>query len=851
MEATQTQQPKITFSDLLFEGNKNNLGYNYNLPIDKLNDEIEKLEIERDDTIRTSDDMYTSNDKIKELEDLSVLFDVFSSHRQQYETLTNQTVVHPYFDIDINEGEKQEIYNKLMLIISSLNGYNFSISGYSIYKFDDFEWLENKQYKALSVHIIIYSVNVIRANNFKEYIKENYKSLYDICDQSVYKDNGKTQKMRFGFSNKQHFDKEANQWITQDKGCSMWADYTQTHTHIHKKPPTTYQQLIKCLITAQFTDIKSFDIYKGYNEPRHDGANRTAEFNQFDYNINGDAVLLDIEQLNELINECVNVPSYTDIYKPYDKKTADIRPFLLHCPYKLIDIYDVLISWYNSKQHDNGTTPFIDYINKCYNYEPNNKIWLYVLINPLNKKWRPNEAIDWSDELEQEFNNLINKTNDKLSKKQRNRKNELLDLRNESIDNFKKSLTDEDKKKINIFKKWKNIFNNKKFIIEPYNTNDFIKNCFRGCDGWLYIKDDLNGYKSISKEQIINMGGNSEIIQKLPIIDINNFMITKFYGNIILNNEDYKAAHEALEIYAETFNEFNDFVYYCRWLSMKLRRPNVALPRSIVQLEGSGSFKTNFIKAFNKFLTIAAVDFENDLTNQFNEFMLSQLVVIDEVKAQGGKKQQMIQNTIKQMTSDNSTKIRVKYERNGRDIKLITNLIINSNYKNCGGLFDNQSKDGEIFRRFKIIQKKQIEQNKAEKLYNMLNNNRVIYALYNVLINEYKDMTFNEFNNKSNFEVNYYDYVKDKAYNKAVLTKNEIDYCISQYGNNKLLSIQRLVQQLKKYDIICGANDEKQRLIDESIIEYKQRRNYIIDYNKLIELYIDVNICADIEDNSI
>ena len=843
-------ESKITFSDILFTEDTNVLGYNLHIPIDRLNDEIDKLDIERDDVIRVSDNMFTSNDKVKELEDLSVLYDIFNTHRQQYETLTTQTLIHPYFDIDIDEGEKQEIYNKLMLIINSLECYNFSISGYSIYKFDDLKWLEQKQYKALSIHIVIYSVNVIRANNFKEYIKENYPIAYSMADQSVYKDYGRTQKMRFGFSNKQVYNNKTNSWTTQDKGCSMWADYTQERIYIHKKPPTSYHQLIKCLIVAQFNDIKEFDIYKGYNEPRHDGANRTAEYNQYDYNIIGDAVLLNPEQLNELINECINVPSYTDIYKPYVKNVADIRPFILHCPYKLIDIYDILISWYSSKRHDNGITPFIDYINKCYHYEPYNNSWLYVLINPLNKKWSPKEATDWSDELEQEYNNLINKHNNKLSKKQRNRKNELLDMRIESIDNYKKSLTDIDIKNINIYKKWKKIYNIKKFIIEPNNTNDFIKNCFRGNDGWLYIKDDLNGYKSISKEQIINMCGNSEVIQELPIIDINNFMITKYYGNIILNNEDYKVAHKALDIYAETFNEYNDYIYYCRWLSMKLRHPNVALPRSIVQLEGSGSFKTNFIKAFNKFITIAAVDFENDLTNQFNEFMMSQLVVIDEVKAQGGKKQQMIQNTIKQMTSDSSTKIRVKYERNGRDIKLITNLIINSNYKSCGGLFDNQSKDGEMFRRFKLIQKKQIEPYKAEQLYNMLNDNRVIYALYNILINEYKDMTFNEFNIKNNFELEYYNYVKDKAYNKAVLTKNEIDYCISQYGNNKLLSIQRLVQQLKRYDVICGASDEKQHLIDESVIEYKQKRNYIIDYNKLIDLYIDVNVCADVVDET-
>ena len=83
----------------------------------------------------------------------------------------------------------------------------------------------------------------------------------------------------------------------------------------------------------------------------------------------------------------------------------------------------------------------------------------------------------------------------------------------------------------------------------------------------------------------------------------------------------------------------------------------------------------------------------------------------------------------------------IKYVSNTQDVKTHYNVIMNSNYANFGGLFDNQTED-EMFRRFHIIEKKKVSKEITNKIYKYLHNKRVMDAIIVKIITLIKSTIF-------------------------------------------------------------------------------------------------------------
>ena len=77
-----------------------------------------------------------------------------------------------------------------------------------------------------------------------------------------------------------------------------------------------------------------------------------------------------------------------------------------------------------------------------------------------------------------------------------------------------------------------------------------------------------------------------------------------------------QSQQETLNIFKSGFVNEYDYMYYMRWLSMKLNNPNKVLPRNIVCLLGTASFKSTFIDSFGDFLRIKIIDYSVNSNKQ-------------------------------------------------------------------------------------------------------------------------------------------------------------------------------------------------------------------------------------------
>ena len=226
----------------------------------------------------------------------------------------------------------------------------------------------------------------------------------------------------------------------------------------------------------------------------------------------------------------------------------------------------------------------------------------------------------------------------------------------------------------------------------------------------LFIDNVENVYKLDEHDELaqINDSQFNKIIKKNKINEnkltnignIEKYNYIRKYNDVFISNVYNDKVQESLNIFKSGFVNEYDYVYYMRWLSMKLNDPYTVLPRNIVCLLGTGSFKTTFIDSLCDFVKVSKINYSNDISNTFNEWIDSSIVVIDEVP-QNAKDVEKLQNDIKTMSGAKAIKINRKFEHE-RMKKNRANFVINSNYLNCGGLFSNQTQ-GEMFSRFRVI----------------------------------------------------------------------------------------------------------------------------------------------------
>ena len=507
---------------------------------------------------------------------------------------------------------------------------------------------------------------------------------------------------------------------------------------------------------------------------------------------------------------------------------------LCHSPYPIDVVKRVAYNWYNKDEHEHGDKT-ADYIGRYYEYTKNNK-WFFSIINQY---YTPQTIKDlgWTEEDEQIYNKLAFKPNNKLSSKQRKQKEEIKDKYTELKNKLNESLKEEDKEKYKTRKYFVKLFRDIKRIITPYEKNGSLYNM-------LFIDNVENVYKLDEHDELaqINDSQFNKIIKKNKINEnkltnignIEKYNYIRKYNDVFISNVYNDKVQESLNIFKSGFVHEYDYMYYMRWLSMKLNDPYTVLPRNIVCLLGTGSFKTTFIDSLCDFVKVSKINYSNDISNTFNEWIDSSIIVIDEVP-QNAKDVEKLQNDIKTMSGAKAIKINRKFEHE-RMKKNRANFVINSNYLNCGGLFSNQTQ-GEMFRRFRVIKKQIINQDNAEILFNNLNDKYILYNLFEYIKNEFKPMNIKEFKEVSEFETEYMQTVKNTEDNKRVLSKDAIELCVDKQNR---LRLNYLVKSLKDRSYITTMTNEKMFLIQSEVCKIDNSRHIkITDFEKFKSLYLN------------
>lgn len=751
------------------------------------------------------------------------------NHKIFYEVIYGFSFIKPYIDLDMkDEFDDDEVIKTFDKIIKKLDHkLSYVFGGYTSIKSinDKFKYIElkdvEKTHKKLSLRIFAYkyAIDINKTLAFWiEYIGLNKELINKkIIDPTVYKAMDKQQKLRLLQSNKTKDDnKGVNHYYVYDK------DRKQREVKKGFKVEylaATWTKDTELFDSSKLTDNKTLNkSLNGKPITQIQTTNNSTENNEDEI-----TPLFDEDTLLKLLN------LFPTDWDAIEKVVST----LCHSPYPIDVIKRVCYKWYNSINHINGDKT-ADFIDRYYEYTKNNK-WFYSIINQY---YTPQTIKDfgWSDEDDKIYNKLAFTTNDKLALKQRKQKSEIVDKYVECKEKLEESLTEDDKKKYETRKYFVNLFRDLKRIITPYKKDgSYYNRLFVDEKYNAYMLNKRNRLEQINRENFNEIIKNNNINKKdLTIIDgieIYNY-IRKFY-DVFVQDKYNEKVQESLNIFKSGFVNEYDYMYYMRWLSMKLNNPYDVIEKNIVCVDGTSSFKSRFIGSFTEFIKVQNIDYSVDTANTFNEWVDSSIVVIDEVPSKA-KECADFQNRIKRMTGSDYVKINRKFEHE-TTLKTSTNFIINSNYPECGGLFNNQ-KQNEMFRRFRIIKKQTIDKDAGNILCANLKDKHILYNLYMYIKNTFKPMTVKEVQEVSEYEKEYITKTKNTDDNKKVVPRYLISECIDSQNR---LRLKKLVDYLKDNGCVTTIATEKSYLLFNDICKINGSRDLkIIDIEKFENIYL-------------
>lgn len=774
-----------------------------------------------------------------------------------YEVIYGFRYIKPYIDLDMDDKfNDDEVYKTFKYILKTLQDkkLNFVVGGYTSIekinkKLNDIEIKDiETTHKKLSLRIFAhkYAIDINKSLAFwVEYIGLNKELISKkIIDPSVYKSADKQQKLRLLQSNKTTEDNKGvknyyiynvdNEEYTQiEEGFKveyLAATWTKDAEIFDSSKLTDNETLKKQLRGKTTTTATPTENKKETTTTEN---KRETTENKEEEEIKERTVFLNEEQLFKLLN----------LFECEFENVEQVISILCHSPYPKEVIERVAYKWYNQRKHSNGDQTK-QYINTYYKYTENNR-WFYAILNKYYTKQKITELDGWNEENEKQYNKYKYIKDNQLSKKQRDIKRELTEKRSEIKETFIGGLTDEDKKKYKNRKQFIKIFRDIQRITAPDNENiSFYNNLFKDRNERYYLKVD-EYLQRVSISEVNEICKNKKMNKtKLTTIDFNTYNFINKYDDVFELEEYKEKAREALESFKTGFCDSADYMYFIRWLSTKLNNPNKSLSRNIVCLLGSGSFKTTFIESFKDFIKFSKIDYSIASQNSFNEWAESSIVMVDEVP-RNAKDVSNIQNFFKQNTSNQTITINKKHEHE-RTIKNCVNIIINSNFPNCGGFFDNQQ-GNEIFRRFKIIKKQEMKQEDINKLFTALDNKYILYNMYLIIKNEIKPLNNDEMRATSEYEQQYRSMVKNIEDNYKVLYKDEIEDCINK---RNYLSISILYNKLKQHNVKTSIANERMILCQEEIISKNGNNWKVINKEKLFNRYLTEDEEEQEEDTS-
>lgn len=310
------------------------------------------------------------------------------------EFLISEEYVHLYFDFDSirSEDEFLDVYEWLEKLKEVFGP--FSYGGYC--NNDEMEAMGFRRYDEgghyLSMHVVFYET-CISTNDLQKIMKHTEKKGYStkgvhrLCDPNVYKlvskKEGQTirQLFRHVMSDKIYKIGDEKNKLNHGFICEDMKPSTQIVQIRGDEKVIKEGEWKKLFTISEKVETKEKTKRIINNEPTAEEIEKIAKDYMMKSDLEADDALIKLngEEMNELLNE----------FEPTYENFTSIVSNLMHSPYEIDEVKEMIENWYFSVEHQNKDTIEI-FCDKYYEKVNNNK-WFYSLMKHLTpeskEKW--------------------------------------------------------------------------------------------------------------------------------------------------------------------------------------------------------------------------------------------------------------------------------------------------------------------------------------------------------------------------------------------------------------------------------------------------------------------------------
>lgn len=384
--------------------------------------------------------------------------------------------------------------------------------------------------------------------------------------------------------------------------------------------------------------------------------------------------------------------------------------------------------------------------------------------------------------------------------------------------------------------------------------------CFVESEGEFFIKEEE--YK-LRKTNIKDMKqlyhAKAETIDSLinnytcRIKDLQQYIVFKAHSIYTTDEDRYmNLAMQQLQIFKSCFISDNEFNIVMNLHQQKLLHPDRMPNMGIIQYGPRNSCKTRISESLNCIIKYHTMNYK-DLLSQFTGYVGNDIVCIEELPKSTKDTNEVI-NKLKAITKTDT----VKLEKKGQDaasIKPTYLMIINTNYRSLGGMFDKAVDLEPLLKRFRLIQRQPIDNGED-------NGPMSQWLIENIKDAEYKDKlgiqyAYAEIIKRGKYPYSYENtQLENEQLEKAqgetniykCLTESEFEENVREYKYNhgtkttlNLREITRLVNT-KNRDIMdqkLTVSEMRNILLDNNLIRIDGRNTVVKDYNRVMEFFVD------------
>ncbi len=310
------------------------------------------------------------------------------------EFLISEEYVHLYFDFDSirSEDEFLDVYEWLEKLKEVFGP--FSYGGYC--NNDEMEAMGFRRYDEgghyLSMHVVFYET-CISTNDLQKIMKHtekkgySTKGVHSLCDPNVYKlvskKEGQTirQLFRHVMSDKIYKIGDEKNKLNHGFICEDLKPSTQIVQVRGNEKVIKEGEWKKLFTISEKVETKEKTKRTINNEPTAEEIEKIAKDYMMKSDLEADDALIKLngEEMNELLNE----------FEPTYENFTSIVSNLMHSPYEIDEVKEMIENWYFSVEHQNKDTIEI-FCDKYYEKVNNNK-WFYSLMKHLTpeakEKW--------------------------------------------------------------------------------------------------------------------------------------------------------------------------------------------------------------------------------------------------------------------------------------------------------------------------------------------------------------------------------------------------------------------------------------------------------------------------------